>query len=512
MLLSIAILCFGSCTKKNEIGKPVVETVQVIGITENSALGRGIVKSDGGDNVTERGVCWSIEHDPTISSNHVSAGDGLGEYTCRLTQLESNTTYYLRAYAINSAGEAYGNEIAFSTVENNNITTLPTIKLRAVEDITDVSAVCHLELVDNGGADIIDCGICWSEEPDPLLINEHESIGPLDIGSVSCQMRHLIPETTYFVRAYATNNQGTSYSSGISFITNPSPIPIPLGAIGGVFSVSEDLKVFFSKGNLQYHASSNTWRFADNQWDYVGSTEVETGEPSGTVIGSSNHLVSSTYNGWIDLFGWGTSGFDHGAICYQPWSTSEVVGDYYAYGSYSLNLYDEDGFADWGSNQVSNGDNSKQWRVLTQSEWDYVFNTRITSSGIRFAKAIVNSVYGVILLPDNWNSSVYTFRDPNKPNMSFRSNSLTREQWIVLESYGAVFFPASGNRHGTLVRGVSPPPYGYRRAFGNYWASTYSNSNVNYVNCMYLDDENVLARTSGGRYYGSSVRLICPIR
>ena len=101
-------------------------------------------------------------------------------------------------------------------------------------------------------------------------------------------------------------------------------------------------KVYFSKGNLQYKASTNTWQFAANQYDYIGN---------------ANSNISSSYSGWIDLFGWGTSGYNHGANCYQPWSTSQTDSDYYAYGQYTYDLYDQTGKADWGYNAISNGGN-----------------------------------------------------------------------------------------------------------------------------------------------------------
>ena len=117
----------------------------------------------------------------------------------------------------------------------------------------------------------------------------------------------------------------------------------PTGAINGKFTInSSGGKVYFSKGNLQYKASTNTWQFAANQYDYIGN---------------ANSNISSSYSGWIDLFGWGTSGYNHGANCYQPWSTSQTDSDYYAYGQYTYDLYDQTGKADWGYNAISNGGN-----------------------------------------------------------------------------------------------------------------------------------------------------------
>ena len=259
----------------------------------------------------------------------------------------------------------------------------------------------------------------------------------------------------------------------------------PTGAICGLFSVSATQQVYFSKGNLQYRASTNTWRFAEHQWDYVGD---------------ANSNISQTYSGWIDLFGWGTSGYNHGAGCYQPWSTSQTKSDYYAYGQSTNNLYDQTGQADWGYNPISNGgDTENTWRTLTHEEWVYVFNTRNTPSGIRYAKAKVNNINGVILLPDDWQSVYYSLSRTNSPKASFSSNTITATQWATLEQHGAVFLPAAGFRYGTSVYDVG--------SYGNYWSASYSNS---YYVAWYVRFSGSRLRPDGygKRYCGPSVRLV----
>ncbi len=163
------------------------------------------------------------------------------------------------------------------------------------------------------------------------------------------------------------------------------------GQLNGVFSVSVNTQVKFSQGNLQYRASTNTWKMADNQWDYIGA---------------DNSNISSSYSGWIDLFGWGTSGYNHGANCYQPWSTSTSYNDYHVYGSDTYNLYDQTGQADWGSNAISNGGNQENcgWRTLTRDEWNYVFRTRtMVNGGPRYTVGRrVEGVLGVVVYPDNY--------------------------------------------------------------------------------------------------------------
>ena len=281
------------------------------------------------------------------------------------------------------------------------------------------------------------------------------------------------------------------------------------GSLRGEFSVSATQTVHFSQGNLQYRAEGasataatgesvgGTWRFAENQWNVVGGTD--SGISFGNVSGSSNNNISSTYSGWIDLFGWGTSGYNHGASAYQPWSTSENYEDYYAYGSETSNLYDGNGKADWGYNAISNGGNKENsgWRTLTTDEWDYLFNTRNTSNDIRYAKATVNGVSGVILLPDDWAASTYTLNNTNSRGVYFNTNIITAEDWSnVLEVNGALFLPAAGDRYGNLVDG----------SIGYYWSSSYRGSDFAYN--VFFYDSSLDALDASSPYHGYSVRLV----
>ena len=232
----------------------------------------------------------------------------------------------------------------------------------------------------------------------------------------------------------------------------------------GVFSVSSSKKVIFSKGNLQYHPTNNKWRFAEKQWDYIGD---------------ANRNISSTYNGWLDLFGWGTGS--------SP-TNSSMSAFYYQ------------NFVDWVTNQIGN-DIPNTWRTLTNNEWDYLLDTRNNASSLK-GVAQVNGVNGLILLPDDWTCP------SNVPFKSGFHNSyageyfaayqtFTADQWSELEAAGAVFLPASGNRNGTTVSNVQESGY--------YWSTTESSNN--YAYCLYfLSDEAHIGSYFCGR--GQSVRLV----
>lgn len=284
----------------------------------------------------------------------------------------------------------------------------------------------------------------------------------------------------------------------------------PTDAIDGLFSIGASKRVYFSKGNLQYQASSRTWRFAEHQYDYIGTTVPDGygGVVGGTVPGSSNHLISSTYSGWIDLFGWGTSGKNHGGICYQPWSIDEDPSKYYAYGSFIYNLYDQTGMADWGANVISDSP-ANRWRSMTKNEWEYLLFTRNTESGIRFAKAEVAGVNGVILFPDGWNGSLYSIIDANNPEAGYYANYVSNTEWSdVFEVNGAVFLPVTCYRdtHHSVISNND-------NSSGYYWTSTYYDNQSAYIlgfHCgwgaqyyvSYLEIDQYL------RSYGYSVRLV----
>ena len=252
------------------------------------------------------------------------------------------------------------------------------------------------------------------------------------------------------------------------------------------FSVSDTSTVRFSKGNLQYNAVMNVWRFAAKQWIYIGE-------------GNAN--VAQDYNGWIDLFGWGTSGWNSGANAYQPWSTSETDEDYYPGGSYTNNLTGEYANADWGYyNRINNGGNkANQWRTLTNEEWTYLICD--DANDIRSDKyglaTIGGKHQGVVLLPDDWvlpSGVTFTFGYGN----GYNTNTYTADQWQAMESAGAVFLPTAGEREGSS----------YNADWGRYWSSSYdSDSNEAFVLDMDFSVDHV-QRTSFFRHFAFSVRLV----
>jgi len=206
----------------NDDAVPVVTTSMLADITETSATCGGNVTSDGGSNVMERGICWAIIQNPTTADKSVSSGNGTGSFTCQMSELLPNTTYYVRAYAINRVGVSYGTSKSFTTLEPGSGNTVPDITTNPVTDIAINSAVCGGNITSDGGATITQRGICWSTSANPIADTDitvvHENNGT---GSYSCVMSELAPNTTYYVRAFATNEKGTAYGDDRTFTTRP---------------------------------------------------------------------------------------------------------------------------------------------------------------------------------------------------------------------------------------------------------------------------------------------------
>ena len=192
---------------------PTVTTQSATDINTNSAKGHGTVDDDGGATVTERGICWSTNYNPTITGYHASSGTGTGAFTVNMTGLSVGTTYHMRAYAINSAGTSYGNDVTFTTTPE-----LPTVTTRPVSNITQTTASCGGNVTSMGGAMVTERGVCWSTSHNPTVNDSHASSGTGG-GSYTVQMTGLTVHTTYYVRAYATNSVGTAYGVEVSFTT-----------------------------------------------------------------------------------------------------------------------------------------------------------------------------------------------------------------------------------------------------------------------------------------------------
>ena len=480
-LLILGVLCacvFGSCQKAP---LPNEATIQILKEKEKITVGTdwavfkgeyaypGVIDSMRLRVGTEEHLYGSEDYGMTVMGK---------TYSVEIHGLQPGTFYYY-AYLVDYGAqtdwqsELYG----FTTAEEEiNLPTVATVEVTGVT-VSTASCLCHVS--DDGGAEVTERGACWSTSPQPDVSDFVFAHGH-GLGDYTISMVDLEPNTTYYVRAYAKNRKGIEYGEELSFTTMDYLDP-PLGATNGLFTVAEGRQVWIATGNLQYLASEHLWGFAENAFDYVGN---------------DNANIAEHYDGWIDLFGWGTSGYNHGAVAYQPWSKDGNADHYFAYGDEEAQLYDNTGQADWGYNDFFGEGEEGKWRTPTRSEWEYLLNERSTPSGIRFAKAQVYGVNGLIILPDSWSSSAYYLNNVNQTNASFTSNIINDGWETLLFFNGAVFLPAGGYRDEDRVE--------YAGSMGLYYTSE---NNVRRVKAFNFDHNDLGAMTVF-RNWGLSVRLV----
>jgi uncharacterized protein (TIGR02145 family) len=192
---------------------PVLTTTAISSIESSNAVSGGNITSDGGLAVTARGICWNTSQDPAIADNKTEDGEGTGVFTSSLTGLSQGTTYFVRAYATNSSGTSYGATISFKTLAP------PTVTTATISGLTQTSAIFGGNVTDSGGVKITARGVCWSISPNPTIALSTRTSDAIGSGTFSSSLTGLTINTTYYLRAYATNSIGTSYGNEISFYT-----------------------------------------------------------------------------------------------------------------------------------------------------------------------------------------------------------------------------------------------------------------------------------------------------
>ena len=192
---------------------PTLTTTAITAITGNSAAGGGNVTVTGGAEVTARGICFGLNHLPTVADTKTSDSKGPGAFVSSLTALKGNKTYYVRAYAINSAGTAYGPEVSFTTLVD-----LPVITTVDVTAVSKTGAVSGGNVTYDGGGTVSARGLAWGTTANPTIAGTKID-GGTGLGAFVSTLTALQKFTTYHVRAYATNSVGTAYGADIQFTT-----------------------------------------------------------------------------------------------------------------------------------------------------------------------------------------------------------------------------------------------------------------------------------------------------
>ncbi|MBR3938673.1 MAG: hypothetical protein IKJ67_01685 [Bacteroidales bacterium] len=326
-----------------------VTTNNVTSITANSAICGGNVSSDGGSTITARGICWSTSQNPTTEDDATYSGTGIGSFTANITGLEAGTTYYVRAYAVNSKGTAYGTQKAFTTTTTGGGSSeeLPTVTTSSVTSINTNSAICGGNVSSDGGSTVTARGVCWSTSQNPTT-NDNTTTDGSGTGSFTSNISGLMAGITYYVRAYAVNSKGTAYGAQKTFTTTTT-------SGGGGETIT---------GTINGH-------------DYV-----DLGLPSGTKWATCN-VGANIPEELGNYYSWGE-------ITTQRHSTEDVnqMRSRYVY-EISGNVNYDAATANWGGS----------WRMPTKGEMEELLNncifTHITQGirGLRITGPNGNSIF-----------------------------------------------------------------------------------------------------------------------
>ena len=463
----------------------VVSIAEPTDITVMSALVGGTVTLNEGNHIFARGLCWSTESNPTIDGSHQTGDNVAGSQSFTLNELTMGATYYVRAYVATDNGLAYSEEITFSTKDG-----VPVLTTSEVTGIGMNQATCGGEVTDDGGLEITARGICWSTSPEPTVADNYTSEGD-GIGGFVSTMTGLTPNTTYYVRAYATNSHTTAYGEEISFTTVPMSFMVTLSANptecgtvsgGGTYEQGQNCTVIATANegytfanwteNDEVVSTSAIYTFTvdasrtlvANFTDSGGGDHayVDLGLPSGLLwatcnVGAENPEDYGDYFAWgetqpKDIYDWNTYQYCNGSATTM---TKYCSNSSYGYNGFTDDLIillpeDDAATANWGSD----------WRMPTEEEWqellDNTTQTWTTRNGVNgrlFTASNGNSIF----LPasgyrwdDNidmvgntgyyWLSSLYT----GGPNIALGFN---------FDSGGYIIW-GSSRETGMVVRGV----------------------------------------------------------
>ena len=434
--LVMTMLCALLLACKPETEKPTVVTVSVEDVTETTAKVVGQVTADGGAEVTERGVCWSTASNPEITNNRIVEGTGLGTFTAEVTDLEANTTYYVRAYATNEKGTSYGEEKSFTTKEveepeepgddnpedpeepgEPEEPEIPVVVIVMTNEVTGVtmnSAVCGGEVTTEGETVIVARGVCYGINQNPTIEDGKTTDGE-GVGAFTSNITELSQNTTYYVRAYATDEEGnTSYGEEKSFVTMEMLVPtvttsevtditvisavcggevtsdgnVAVTSRGVCWSTEQNPTIEDSKttdGDGVGVFTSNISELSQGTTYYVRAYAVnEMGVAYGEEVSFSTTSTEGTTNGhdWVDL------GLPSGlkwATCNVGATAPEQYGDYYSWGevetktAYNSNncstMYQQiDDFSGDPQYDVARKKWGDAWRMPTKEEQEELLN------------------------------------------------------------------------------------------------------------------------------------------
>ncbi len=324
------------------------------------------------------------------------------------------------------------------------------------------------------------------------------NIAPVAAGKITIYFRNMKGDT-----AIKTATVTKDFSAGtVKNLGTVSGLTFMPGALPGIFTTQEGKRYVFSKGVLKYQASTGTFAFTDNQFSCVGKKAGNT---------TTSAATRETQEDWVDMFCWGTSGYDYGATKWQPWSIWDATGTSCGNGAANLT-----GNMDWGYNKISNGgDVEGFWVTPSVADFNYLKGTVGGRMGktdganntTQYCKATIAGMKGVVFFPDVWTCPDTVWGPDessfNNPSEVWTTNTWTAMEWADLEDSGAVFFPCCGWVGTGGGMNLWPDSVQFK-----YWSKTHVSDNLKQAYLMSYSNGSFLSNDVGTRSSQAAVRLI----
>lgn len=214
-LLLLVLVMMPAC-RQRDLAHVAVTTNPVTNITTRGATLNGHVSGFGDATIAQVGFCYSESELPTLEDGYILSIMGLGRFTVKLSNLEENTRYYVRAFSQNTYSVQYGDVVEFRTAKQ----LIPLVETIAPRGITTNGSICGGNVTRSGEAEVFERGICYSSSSTaPTTSGTHVVAAVAGTGKYECVLGALTSGTTYYVRAYAINQYGTAYGDVLQFTT-----------------------------------------------------------------------------------------------------------------------------------------------------------------------------------------------------------------------------------------------------------------------------------------------------
>jgi uncharacterized protein (TIGR02145 family) len=496
---------------------PTLTTTVASSITTNTATSGGNITSDGGTSITARGVCWSTTVNPTIAlATKTVDGTGTGAFTSSITGLTLNTTYYVRAYATNSAGTAYGTQQTFTTLTN-----IPTVTTNAISSITTTTATSGGNITSDGGATITARGICWSTTANPTIALTTKTVDGTGIGAFTSSITGLAANTRYYVRAYATNSVGTAYGADSVFTTSGATVATLTTTAASIITGTTATcgGNITSDGGVTITARGICWSTSANPTIALATKTVD-GTGTGVFTSSITGLTANTLY-YVRAYATNSVGAAYGTQ--QTFTTSSAVANLP-----SVTI----GSQVWTTQNLSvaryrNGDlipqvtNPNQWGTLTYGAWCWYNNDSATYAatyGRLYNWYAVNDARG--LAPQGWHIPSNTEWNRLAKYLDAVADTICQtcyESVIAGSAMKSITGWSAPNTGATNSSGFAGLPGGLCNFFdgtfinvgynGGWWSSTEFNTSDAWYRVLNYNN-NFVSRITNPKLLGLSVRCV----